>query len=332
MSIPEAATPETTSSDYSARYYLHYDPVGGEYAWETEHWRNFFLGVADRIVGALAPTTALDVGCARGILVQALVARGVDARGFDISEDAISGAHPDVRDRLRVGSATEPIEGRYDVVTCCEVLEHMEPRDAQKAIDAMCAATDTVLFSSCPNDYEESTHVNTNPTAQWAAWFAERGFFRRVDVDSTFLAPWAIVFQRAELAPRALVERYEARMEPMRNEVIEKRRALLDLQRRYDEVEGPADEASEYDTIRAEVEIDDDALLARHAALSARDHVIGLEASQVRLQRELEAARKRNRDLRDALDDKEDELEKLHASKAWRVGRAVTYPTRRGRD
>jgi hypothetical protein len=34
-----------------------------------------------------------------------------------------------------------------------------------------------VRFSSSSVDRDEPTHINTRPTAQWAAWFAERRFF-----------------------------------------------------------------------------------------------------------------------------------------------------------
>ena len=175
----------TSSDDYTPAYYSHGDYEG--YDWETERWREFFLSAAGRIRAMTNARTCLDVGCAKGLLVQALVAVGVDATGVDLSGDAIAGAHEDVRDRLSVASATEPIEGRYDLITCIEVLEHMSPTDAQTAIDRMCAASDLILFTSTPGHFDEPTHVNVRPTAEWVAAFAERGYFRRTDVNLDFL-------------------------------------------------------------------------------------------------------------------------------------------------
>ena len=122
----------TRSEDYSSTYYNDAH-LGGydHYTWDNDEWRTFFLSVADRIVGVVNPRTVLDVGSARGLLVQALASRNVDAVGIDISEHAVQTAHEDVRDRLRVESATEPLGGPYDLVTCIEVLEHMAPGDAQ---------------------------------------------------------------------------------------------------------------------------------------------------------------------------------------------------------
>jgi SAM-dependent methyltransferase len=276
----------TTSVDYGYDYYNETHLGGhGDYSWDNEHWRDFFMSVADRLIGAFAPATVLDVGCARGLLVQAFALQGVDSRGLDISEHAVASAHEDVRDRLTVASATAPIEGRYDLVTCVEVLEHMSEADAQLAIDRLTEVTDRVLFSSSPEDHDEPTHINTNPGEAWAAWFAERGFFRRTDVDVSMIAPWAVVFERGELTPHEIVKRYEQQYARVRTELLEKRRALLDADRVINSTRAQLDErpvdTEEVDRLRAEV------AQHRHAVIVSRDHVIGLEAENGRLQRDL---------------------------------------------
>lgn len=307
----------TTPVDYADNYYDNYEAEElGAYAWDSPHWRNFFTGVADRIVGLLEPATALDVGCAKGLLVQALVSRGVDAYGRDISEYAVESAHPEVRDRLSVVSATEPIDRRYDLITCVEVLEHLSAEDAQTAIDVMCSATDVILFSSTPADFDEATHVNVHPTAQWAAWFAERGFYRRTDADATFLATWAVLFERADLSKRTIVERYESQFAPVNLEVIEKRRALLEAERRLAEALAAGGTNA----------VDDARLLERHSELTAIDHVVGLEATVARLEYDLKAARARVRRLRNQLGERNAQLSALRASRTWKIGRMITRP------
>lgn len=276
----------TTSVDYGQGYYNETHLGGhGDYSWDNQHWRDFFMSVADRLIGAFNPGSVLDVGCARGLLVQSFSVQGVEAWGLDISAHAIASAHEDVRDRLRVASATERIEGRYDLVTCIEVLEHMSEVDAQLAIDHITAITDRVLFSSSPVDHDEPTHINTNPGEAWAAWFAERGFFRRVDVDVSMIAPWAVVFERGEPTLHELVKRYEQQYARVRTELLEKRRALLEADRQVNSLRSRVDErpvdTEEVDRLRAEV------AGARHAVLTNRDHIIGLEAQNGRLQRDL---------------------------------------------
>jgi SAM-dependent methyltransferase len=287
----------TRSEDYSATYYNDAH-LGGydNYTWDNDEWRTFFLSLADRIVGIANPRTVLDVGCARGLLVQALADRGLDASGVDISEHAIASADEAVRDRLRVGSATEPLGGPYDLVTCIEVIEHMSPTDAQLALDNITAATDLVLFSSSPGDHDEPTHVNTRPTAQWAAWFAERGFFRRTDVDLTFLSPWAVLFQRSDLTVHRLVQQYEQQFAVTNTELMDKRQALLESHRRINTLSeqlqsGVSDKVDEQESRLVEQAAlierwQAEVLDARHQLLTTRDHVVGTEAEVARLSRD----------------------------------------------
>ncbi|TQK72249.1 MULTISPECIES: class I SAM-dependent methyltransferase [unclassified Nocardioides] len=318
----QATSPSTGSSDYGSSYYRAHLGGNDDYRWEDDEWRAFFTGAAQRIVGLVEPRTSLDVGCARGLLVQALAQEGVDARGVDISDHAVETSHPDVRNRLSVQSATEPLGGPYDLITCVEVVEHMSPGDAQKAIDNICAATDTILFSSSPSDFYEATHINVHPTQEWVAWFAERGFYRRLDADVTFLAPWAVLFERADLSKRSIVERYESRLVPALIEISEKTSALLATSRRLAEVE---------DSVGVRRVVDDAEVLALHADLTAIDHVLGLEATVARQERELKNLRRRLKATREKLDDARTataksraEVTAVRSSRTWRVGRFVT--------
>jgi len=286
----------TTSEDYGRCYYNEAH-LGGydDYTWDNEKWRSFFMSVADRLVGSMNPRTVLDVGCARGLLVQAFAVQGVDARGMDISEHAIASAHEDVRERLVVASATEPISGPYDLVSCIEVLEHLSPADAQLSIDRMTEVTDRILFSSSPGDHDEPTHINTHPTEQWAAWFAERGFFRRSDLDMGMIAPWSVVFERGEPTIHELTQRYEQLYSRARTELVDKRAALLDAHRRVQTLHEQLDErpvdTEAVDRLTAEIaQARHEVAQARHAILVNRDHVVGLETQNGRLQRDLSVA------------------------------------------
>lgn len=294
--------PEVTTgaSDYGRRYYRHEIGAGDEpYDWASPGWRAFFTGVAARLKATFPETgTVLDVGAAKGLLVQAFLAEGLEASGFDISEVAFEDADPAVREHLAVRSATEPIEGRYDLITCIEVLEHLGSADAEAAIDAMTAATDRIVFSSTADDYTEPTHVNVRPVADWLAAFATRGFFRRTDVDVSFIAPWAVCVERGTPSLRDLVHRYESALTPLRVEVVAKRAALLDAQRELTRAEA----RQESDEVRR----------LQHELLRLRDHAIGAEAAAG-------AARA-------ALEQKERELGALRDSEAMKLGRAAIRP------
>ena len=270
----------TVATDYGSCYYNDAH-LGGydDYNWDNEHWRGFFQMTADRIVAISGRGRTLDVGCAKGLLVQALREKGAEAVGFDISQHAIEAAHPDVRDHIWVASATDPIEGRYDLVTMIEMIEHLGPQDAQRALDRVVAVTDRVLFSSSPGDHDEPTHVNTKPTAVWASWFAERGFFRRTDVDLTFLSPWAVLFERADQRVRDVVHRYETQLATLGSELLEKRAALLAAHRNISELrEGGGGGQALAEQVALVKKFEREVLDARHAQLLQRDHVVGIEA------------------------------------------------------
>jgi hypothetical protein len=141
----------------------------------------------------------LDIGCALGFLVEALWDRGVEAWGLDVSAYAIANVRSDMRDYCRLGSATQAVEnGPFDLITCIEVLEHMAEADARLAIERMTAATatDAILFSSSPTDFEERTHVNVRPLFYWLQAFQEHGFSPDILFDASFLAPHAMLLRR----------------------------------------------------------------------------------------------------------------------------------------
>ena len=308
----------TESRDYDESYF--HSQLGSDepYEWANPYWRNFFTTVAQRIRAGTNPSVVLDVGCARGLLVQAFWEQGIDAYGIDVSQHAIETAHPDIAHRLSVGSAEE-VSGSWDLITCIEVLEHMESTAAERAIDSMCAASDRVLLSSSPGDFTEPTHVNVREPAAWAASFAERGFFRRTDVDLSFLVPWAVLFERAPLNIRDLVYRYERYAYPMRVEVLEKRRALLDASRKVSALLDASRKVSEFEgsgDLRTRLDETNAANLdLRHKLLTSRDHAIGAEAEAGRWRVRYEQAMA--------------ELHTAYNSKTWRVGKAIVRPVAR---
>ena len=140
----------------------------------------------------IAPRTVLDVGCAKGFLVEALRDRGVEAFGLDVSEYAIGEVRPDIRSFCRVASATDPLPRRYDLIVCIEVLEHVAAGEGQLAIRNMCRNTDDILFSSTPDDFDEPTHVNVKPRSFWIERFADQGFHLDLEFDAGFVAPHAM--------------------------------------------------------------------------------------------------------------------------------------------
>jgi hypothetical protein len=322
MSAPsgQPTSVATEADDYGDGYYRSHLGVDEPYEWASPHWRTFFTMLAERIRAATNPSSVLDVGCARGLLVQAFCEQSVDAHGIDISRHAIDTADPDVASRLSVGSADE-ITGSWDLITCIEVLEHMAPIAAEQAISSMCAASDRVLLSSSPFDFTEPTHINVREPAAWAASFAERGFFRRTDVDLSFVAPWAVLFERTKLNLRDLVYRYEHYAHPMRVEALEKRAALLDASRKLSEFEtvGPAEDPALIELQNRLDQATAENLELRHELLTSRDSTIGAEAEAAQW-------RRRHEEAAAELEQTRGHLYTAYNSMTWRVGKTIVTP------
>lgn len=195
------------AAQYDERYFA--TGLGEAYHRDNPNWAAFFGRVADFIVSEFAPETVLDAGCAIGFLVEALRERGVDARGFDVSEYAISQVPEALKPYCVLGSVTDEMDGSYDLITCIEVLEHLPADVAERAIDNLTRHTDRVLFSSSPDDVREPTHVNVQQPDEWVRAFAARGFFPRATTKALALSPQAIVFERRQPALADEVGAYE---------------------------------------------------------------------------------------------------------------------------
>jgi GT2 family glycosyltransferase len=195
-------TETAPAPEYGFEYYETCGRLGpNSYTRENPHWLRFFGRVAEGIIGELNPRTVLDVGCAKGFLVECLRDRGVEAYGFDVSEYAIGHVRTDIRPYCWVGSSGQLINKNYDLITCIEVCEHQQQSEAEETIRQMTLHSDTVLFSSTPSDFTEPTHINVHPPIDWLRLFAQFSFSPDQTFDGGFIAPQAMLFRRVQVPP-----------------------------------------------------------------------------------------------------------------------------------
>lgn len=197
------------STAYNENYYKSHC---GE-CYERGHgWEEIFARQADIIKRDFKPQTTLDVGCAAGYLVEGLRDLDVEAYGMDISEYALSMVRDDIKPYCWIQSATSAIEKKYDLITCIEVLEHLESEDIRKAIQNLCQATETIIFSSTPFDYEEETHYSVNQPGYWVEEFLANGFYHDIDYDCSYIAVQTMLFRKRNVDKRELVRNYENKL------------------------------------------------------------------------------------------------------------------------
>lgn len=104
------------------------------------HTRRLILREAER----LDFSSAVDIGCGSGLMIAALRARFPDRSysGADIAQTALERACRRVQgiSLHRLDIQKEALEGRFDLVVCSEVIEHLEdPLAALKNMRRMCS-------------------------------------------------------------------------------------------------------------------------------------------------------------------------------------------------
>jgi hypothetical protein len=211
-----------------------------------QHASTDTVRTARRVVADLQPHSVLDAGSGLGTLVEELRELDVDASGID------------ALDRL-----TEPLEHKYDLILCVDVLEEVPPAATERVLENLCGSADRVLFSSKPFEYAEPTRVNVHAPEDWSAQFARQGFVRNLDFDASFLTPWAALYERSHRLLPEVVRAYDRAWWQLRLEVRQVREKVLELHSQMEEGSGPT--AEENVRLRADL-------------LAARDDLVGHDA------------------------------------------------------
>lgn len=123
--------------------YASYDRVSSNAdiaAWLI--WRNFRV------------EKTLDLGCAKGYLVEALRDLGVESFGCDISRFAIENASESVSRYLRLGSLSDGLpyeDEEFDLVSALEILEHLAPDQISDALLEIKRVCKSVVYATIPS-------------------------------------------------------------------------------------------------------------------------------------------------------------------------------------
>lgn len=327
------ATSSTPENLFDEAYYAN--NLGMAYD-RSKPWLDLFAGFSQRIVTELRPTRTLDVGCAWGLLVEALRDRGVEAYGYDISEFAISQVAGAAEGHCQVRSATQPIEGRYDLITSIEMVEHMNAEDGRTALSHMASATDRILLSTTPFDYEESTHFNVQPPEYWAQIMADLGFYRDLDYDASYLTNWAALFVRKDPTPRDLVFGYERSEWLHRHEALSLRKELVKLEAERNALQKTSVQGMSSAESRA-IATEEQLRIARDSAIGTASQVAQLEAELTTVREQLWLAQGEQRELTEldthnVFREGNEAIEQLSAvksSRSWKLIWGIMAPYRR---
>jgi 2-polyprenyl-3-methyl-5-hydroxy-6-metoxy-1,4-benzoquinol methylase len=139
--------------------------------------------------------SALDVGCAFGYGVGALRSMGYVAWGTDISSYGLKQARKHLNENVFGVCDVQhslPFSKRFDLVTCFEVLEHLE--NPARALENLFEVSGDVVLCTTPNKTVEQifkklardfdkTHINVKTPSEWKKLIRENLNCKRVEVE-----------------------------------------------------------------------------------------------------------------------------------------------------
>jgi SAM-dependent methyltransferase len=172
-----------------ARDFYDRDYFEGRTRQSPPHTRELVYPLAMRtarfLAQRVAPGRIIDLGCAKGFLVEAFRALGSQAAfGVDISLYAVSRADATIRSRLMVADVEAGLPLRTDscdLVTAVDLFEHLaHPGPALLEIRRVLRSHGVAYLKIChprhPNAQRDPSHVSVRPLARWQREFSCAGF------------------------------------------------------------------------------------------------------------------------------------------------------------
>ena len=149
---PSSYDPDNPSAFFDEDYYERAPSVGKgiyvDYHWQPRRSFSEALAIINYL-GLEDGDRVLDVGCAKGYLVKALVQLGINAFGCDISQYAIDHCSDAVKIRLDIATQPMWLSYHYDewfqIAIVRDVLEHNTQEGLSELLDNICSCSDKLL-------------------------------------------------------------------------------------------------------------------------------------------------------------------------------------------
>jgi SAM-dependent methyltransferase len=151
--------------------------------------------LATSVMRDFSPLALIDVGCGTGALLAEFVSRKVTVVGLEYSDAGIERTMKRGIDARRFDVRFDSVAqfGKFDVVCCTEVAEHIPARFADRLVETLVSLGPTIVFTAATPGQGGVDHVNEQPHEYWLEKFSAKGY--RFDAQTS--ARWRDEWNRA---------------------------------------------------------------------------------------------------------------------------------------
>lgn len=156
--------------------------------------------MASCILDRFSPTSAVDVGCGTGALLDALKQRGVATLGIDCSLHALKYCARRGVPNLRLDLANlpddYPLPQKFDVAMSMEVAHQLPKSSARRFVRLLAESAPVVIFSAETPGTFDRLPLNEQPAEYWIDMFHGYG----CEVDREITRSWRELWASRQLA------------------------------------------------------------------------------------------------------------------------------------
>ena len=162
------------------------------FEWHLKHAREYSIKTMDWFLDSFDVRSVVDFGCGIGSYLECAHGRGLEVKGYEISESAKKYTPESIQPFIEYRDCTQPfyVKG-YDCVISFETAEHIEPKGTRQFIDNILKATQGyLLFTAAPPGQQGTGHINMKSRGWWVDQF-ERDLSYMQKTTEVISAHWA---------------------------------------------------------------------------------------------------------------------------------------------
>lgn len=162
----------------AAKVHASHQPFDETTFRHRERFRANYHDLCVALADVLDFHSLLDLGCANGFVLQEMTGLGKDVHGIEVSAAVLPLLANEIRSRVRIADATTLGKvGAFDLVTCIEVAEHVQPKESSALVKAITDnATKWAYFTAASPYQPGHGHINCRQQFFWMNEFRKRGW------------------------------------------------------------------------------------------------------------------------------------------------------------